>query len=55
MEDCYMGKATERMFLPLVKMQMPEIVDMNLPLERSLSQLCLNFNQEIISDGMPGR
>jgi 4-hydroxy-3-polyprenylbenzoate decarboxylase len=33
MEDCYMGKATERMFLPLVKMQMPEIVDMNLPLE----------------------
>lgn len=33
MEDCYMGKATERMFLPLVKMQFPEIVDMNLPLE----------------------
>jgi len=33
MEDCYMGKATERMFLPLVKMQLPEIVDMNLPLE----------------------
>lgn len=33
MEDCYMGKATERMFLPFVKMQMPEIVDMNLPLE----------------------
>lgn len=33
MEDCYMGKATERMFLPFIKMQMPEIVDMNLPLE----------------------
>ncbi len=33
MEDCYMGKATERMFLPLVKMQLAEIVDMNLPLE----------------------
>lgn len=33
MEDCYMGKATERMFLPFVKMQLPEIVDMNLPLE----------------------
>ena len=33
MEDCYMGKATERMFLPLIKMQFPEIVDMNLPLE----------------------
>ncbi|MBO8169533.1 MAG: menaquinone biosynthesis decarboxylase [Thermoanaerobacteraceae bacterium] len=33
MEDCYMGKATERIFLPLLKMQLPEIVDMNLPLE----------------------
>lgn len=33
MEDCYMGKATERIFLPLLKMQFPEIVDMNLPLE----------------------
>jgi 4-hydroxy-3-polyprenylbenzoate decarboxylase len=33
MEDCYMGKATERMFLPFIRMQMPEIVDMNLPVE----------------------
>ncbi len=33
MEDCYMGKATERIFLPLLKMQFPEIVDFNLPLE----------------------
>ncbi|ADL12051.1 menaquinone biosynthesis decarboxylase [Acetohalobium arabaticum] len=33
MEDCYMAKATERIFLPLLKMQLPEIVDMNLPLE----------------------
>jgi len=33
MEDCYLGKATERLFLPLVKMQLPEIVDMNFPLE----------------------
>ena len=32
MEDCYMGKATERIFLPLIKMQLPEIVDINLPL-----------------------
>lgn len=28
-----MGKATERIFLPLMKMQMPELVDMNLPIE----------------------
>jgi 4-hydroxy-3-polyprenylbenzoate decarboxylase len=33
MEDCYMGKATERIFLPLLKMQFPEIVDINFPLE----------------------
>lgn len=33
MEDCYMGKATERIFLPLMKKQLPEIIDMNLPLE----------------------
>jgi len=28
-----MGKATERMFLPFIKMQLPEIVDINLPIE----------------------
>ncbi|WP_028973808.1 menaquinone biosynthesis decarboxylase [Spirochaeta cellobiosiphila] len=33
MEDCYMAKATERLFLPLLKKMLPEIVDMNLPLE----------------------
>lgn len=33
MEDCYMGKATERIFLPLLKMIAPEIVDINFPLE----------------------
>jgi len=33
MEDCYMGKATERIFLPLLRLQLPEIVDINMPLE----------------------
>lgn len=33
MEDCYMAKATERIFLPLLKLDFPEIVDMNLPME----------------------
>lgn len=33
MEDCYMGKATERIFLPLLRVQFPEIVDVNFPLE----------------------
>jgi len=33
MEDCFLGKATERLFLPLLKMTLPELIDMNLPLE----------------------
>lgn len=33
MEDCFLAKATERLFLPLLKKMIPEIVDMNLPLE----------------------
>ncbi|ADL08104.1 menaquinone biosynthesis decarboxylase [Thermosediminibacter oceani] len=33
MEDCFLGKATERIFLPLLKIQCPEIVDINFPLE----------------------
>jgi len=33
MEDCYFGKATERIFLPLVQLMYPEIIDMDLPLE----------------------
>ena len=33
MEDCFMGKATERIFLPLLKKTLPEIVDINLPIE----------------------
>ncbi|MEB3206800.1 MAG: menaquinone biosynthesis decarboxylase [Vampirovibrionales bacterium] len=32
-EDCYLGKATERIFLPLLKLFISEIVDMNLPWE----------------------
>lgn len=33
MEDCFLGKATERLFLPLLRITLPELVDMNLPLE----------------------
>ncbi|MBZ4665694.1 menaquinone biosynthesis decarboxylase [Mahella sp.] len=33
MEDCYLGKATERIFLPLIKLLCPEVIDMNFPLE----------------------
>ncbi|MDH7600525.1 MAG: menaquinone biosynthesis decarboxylase [Armatimonadota bacterium] len=33
MEDCFLAKATERIFLPLLRAQLPEIVDINLPIE----------------------
>ena len=32
-EDAYMGKAVERIFLPLMKLTIPELVDVNLPIE----------------------
>lgn len=33
MEDCYMGKAIERIFLPMIQKQFPEIADIHLPWE----------------------
>ena len=33
MEDFYMGKSIERIFLPLMRMQIPEIRDMSMPAE----------------------
>jgi 4-hydroxy-3-polyprenylbenzoate decarboxylase len=33
MEDGWMGKAIERIFLPLMKLTIPELVDINLPVE----------------------
>jgi 4-hydroxy-3-polyprenylbenzoate decarboxylase len=32
-EDAFMGKAVERIFLPLMKLTIPELVDINLPIE----------------------
>lgn len=33
MEDTFIGKATERIFLPLIRLQLPEVVDINMPPE----------------------
>jgi 4-hydroxy-3-polyprenylbenzoate decarboxylase len=33
MEDAYMGKAVERVFLPLMRITIPELIDINLPIE----------------------
>ena len=32
-EDYWLGKATERIFLPIIRMMLPEVVDMNMPAE----------------------
>jgi 4-hydroxy-3-polyprenylbenzoate decarboxylase len=32
-EDYWLGKATERIFLPIIRMLLPEVVDMNMPAE----------------------
>ena len=41
MEDGWMGKAVERIFLPLMKLTIPEIVDINLPVEGIFHNLIL--------------
>jgi 4-hydroxy-3-polyprenylbenzoate decarboxylase len=41
MEDFYMGKAIERIFLPLMRMQLPEVRDMCLPAEGIFHNLML--------------
>ena len=41
MEDAYMGKAVERIFLPAMRMQIPELVDINLPIEGVFHNLML--------------
>lgn len=41
MEDGYLGKATERIFLPLIQMMAPEIVDLNLPIAGAFHNLAI--------------
>ncbi|MDE1161511.1 MAG: UbiD family decarboxylase [Acidobacteriaceae bacterium] len=41
MEDAWMAKAIERIFLPLMKLTLPEIVDVNLPFEGVAHNLML--------------
>ncbi len=41
MEDEWLGKATERLFLPLLRLLFPEVVDMNLPVEGAFHNLVL--------------
>jgi 4-hydroxy-3-polyprenylbenzoate decarboxylase len=41
MEDAYLGKATERIFLPLLRLTFPEIVDMHLPVHGVFHNLAI--------------
>ncbi len=38
-EDCFLAKASERLFLALLKKEIPEIVDINLPIEGIFNNL----------------
>jgi 4-hydroxy-3-polyprenylbenzoate decarboxylase len=41
MEDYYMGKAVERIFLPLMRLQLPEVRDISMPAEGVFHNLIL--------------
>ncbi|MEM1578753.1 MAG: menaquinone biosynthesis decarboxylase [Archaeoglobaceae archaeon] len=41
MEDAWLGKATERIFLPIIQLLNPEIVDLNLPVEACFHNLAI--------------
>lgn len=41
MEDEFLGKATERLFLPLVQLTFPEVIDMDLPTAACFHNLCI--------------
>ena len=49
-EDAWLGKATERLFLPAVRMTMPEVVDYDLPVAGAFHNLCIVS----IRKGYPG-
>ena len=49
-EDAVLGKAVERLFLPVVRLVLPEIVDMNLPMEG----LFINLGIVSIRKSYPG-
>ena len=50
-EDAYMGKAVERIFLPMMKLTIPELVDINMPVEGVFHNLMIVS----ISKSYPGQ
>ena len=41
MEDAYLAKATERIFLPLLQQMLPEVKDINMPIEGVFHDCCI--------------
>jgi UbiD family decarboxylase len=54
MEDAWMGKAVERIFLPAMKMTIPEIVDIHLPVEGVFHNLMLVSIKKLSRPGAQG-
>jgi 4-hydroxy-3-polyprenylbenzoate decarboxylase len=40
-EDYWLGKATERLFLPIIRLLLPEVVDLNMPAEGAFHNLVI--------------
>ena len=49
MEDFYLGHATERIFLPLLKLTTPEIVDYHMPAEGIFHNLVFVIDRQAVS------
>ena len=49
MEDFYLGHATERIFLPLLKLTIPEIVDYHMPAAGDLPQPRVRLDRQAVS------
>ena len=55
MEDFYLGHATERIFLPLLKLTIPEIVDYHMPAEGIFHNLVfVSIKKEYPGPGVQG-
>ena len=49
-EDGPMGKATERIFLPLIRLTVPEIVDYDLPVAGRVPQLLHRLDRQAVPE-----
>ena len=49
MEDYYMGKAIERIFLPLMRLQLPEVRDISMPRRGHFSQPDSGVDPQVVS------